>query len=129
MIFRVEKSCPDAATPGQQMAMDGFWGTTISEKQHTTGKAQIASLLSPGQENAVPLRELESLTGYDSRTIRIMIQRERLNGTPILSDNLSGYFLPATLDEQRRCIRSMRHRAEEIRKVAEAIEKAEPWRG
>jgi hypothetical protein len=59
----------------------------------------------------------------DGRTIRLMIQRERLEGIPICADNLTGYFLPSTEDEKTACVRSMRHRAGEIMRTAQAIER------
>lgn len=62
---------------------------------------RIADLLSHGQENAVPLRQLMAITGEDGRTIRGKIATER-----------------------ERFVRSMRHRAQEIERAAEAIERA-----
>ena len=85
----------------------------------------IADLLLPGRENAIPRRELERLTGLDGRTVRLMIERERREGRPILADNATGYYLPATEHERAACVRSMRHRAGEIMKSAQAIEQAE----
>ncbi len=103
------------------MAMEGFSETTISADNHNTKPGPISRFLAQGQENAVSLRQLEALTGYDGRTVRLMIQRERLKGTPILADNQSGYYLPATPEEKDRCVRSMRHRAMEILRTAEAV--------
>ena len=48
------------------------------------------------------------------------IERERREGRPILADNA----IPATEYERAACVRSMRHRADEIRKTAEAIDRA-----
>ena len=100
-----------------------------SHRQHTTqgpgGQRKIADLLSYGQENAIPRRHLEKLTGLDGRTVRLMIERERHEGVPILADNVTGYYLPATEHERAACVRSMRHRAGEIMKSARAIERAE----
>lgn len=84
----------------------------------------ISDFLSTGRENSVPLRHLEAVTGRSGRDVRRMISAERLAGVPILSDNQSGYFLPATVAEAQRCVRSMRHRAREIEKAAAAIESA-----
>ena len=81
--------------------------------------------MSHGQENAVPLRHLMAITGKDGRTIRGEIAAERLAGVPILSDNSTGYFLPGNKGERDRFIRSMKHRAREIERAAEAIERAE----
>lgn len=86
---------------------------------------RIVDLLSQGQENAVPLRQLMVITGADGRTIREKIAAERLGGVPILSNNSTGYFLPGNKGERDRFVRSMRHRAKEIERVAEAIEQAE----
>ena len=71
----------------------------------------------------MPRRELERLTGLDGRTVRLMIERERRKGVPILADNATGYYLPATEHERAACVRSMRHRAEEIMRTAQAIER------
>ena len=86
---------------------------------------RIADLLSHGQENAVPLRQLVALTNTDGRKIRAKIAEERLAGAPILSDNSMGYFLPGDKGEPERFVRSMRHRAREIERAAEAVEQAE----
>ena len=102
---------------------------TTSKPQFTPngpgGQRKVADLLSHGRENAIPRRELEKLTGLDGRTVRLMIERERREGSPILADNATGYYLPATEHERATCVRSMRHRAGEIRKSAQAIEQAE----
>lgn len=85
---------------------------------------KIADFLSHSSENAVGLRDLANLTDQPERVVRQQIQRERLSGVPILSDNTFGYFLPGNNAEIARCVRSLRHRAEEIIRVADAIEKA-----
>lgn len=86
---------------------------------------QIADLLSHGQENAVPLSHIKSMTGMKGRNIRRMIAAERLSGIPILSDCSTGYYLAENAGEKERFVRSMRHRAREIERAAEAIERAE----
>lgn len=83
---------------------------------------RVADLLSYGQENAVPLRQLVALTNTDGRTIREKIAAERLTGVPILSDNSAGYFLPGNKGERERFVRSMRNRAREIERAADAVE-------
>lgn len=80
---------------------------------------EITDLLSHGQANAVPLRDLEGITGLDGRTVRAMISAERRAGAAILSDNVTGYYLPANEEEKARFVRSMRHRAKEILCAAE----------
>ena len=70
------------------------------------------------------LQDLVRLTGEDQRTVRKMIHEERRLGVPILSDNISGYFLPSSQQEREACVQSLRHRAKEILAAAAAIEKA-----
>lgn len=89
-----------------------------------TGRRKISSLLNYGQENAVNRRYLEAITGLDGRTVRLLIERERRGGMPILSDNSSGYFLPGSELERAAFVCSMKHRAGEIIKTARAIEEA-----
>ena len=88
---------------------------TTSKPQFTPngpgGQRKVADLLSHGRENAIPRRELEKLTGLDGRTVRLMIERERREGRPILADNA----IPATEYERAAFVR---HRA------AEAIDRA-----
>ena len=121
---------PAGGTAGRAMETgSASWADTTSKPQFTPngpgGQRKIADLLSYGQENAVPRRHLEKLTGLDGRTVRLMIERERREGVPILADNATGYYLPATEHERAACVRSMRHRAGEIMKSARAIERAE----
>lgn len=85
---------------------------------------KIADLLRYGQANAVPLRDLAGITGLDGRTVRAMISAERRAGAAILSNNQTGYYLPANVEEKARFIRSMRHRAQEILNAADAVERA-----
>ena len=91
---------------------------TTSKPQFTPngpgGQWKISDLLSCGRENAISCRELERLTGLDGRKV-----------APVLADNTTGYYLPATEHERAACVRSMRHRAAEIMRTAEAIEGAE----
>lgn len=77
----------------------------------------VSDLLHEGAENGTTLTELVQLTGEDERSIRRRIQMERKSGKLILSDNQSGYFLPASEYEVRRFIRSMSSRAHEIMTV------------
>lgn len=92
-------------------------------------QTKISDLLGYGQENAVPLQHLITVTGLDSRTIRQQIERERRAGVPICADNKTGYFLPTNELERNRCVQSMRHLSEEIRVTAEAIATGELFEG
>lgn len=127
-MSRKKKARPDAAT-SRRAGQEKQQTRSNSHHKHTTqgpgGQRKIADLLSYGQENAIPRRHLEKLTGLDGRTVRLMIERERHEGVPILADNVTGYYLPATEHERAACVRSMRHRAGEIMRTAQAIEQAE----
>mgnify|MGYP001751713755 CR=1 FL=1 len=118
-----KRARPDAAT-SRRAGQEKQRTSSNSHHKHITqgpsGQRKIADLLSHGRENAIPRRELEKLTGLDGRTVRLMIERERREGRPILADNA----IPATEHERAACVRSMRHRADEIRKTAEAIDRA-----
>ena len=85
---------------------------------------KIADLLRYGQANAVPLRDLAGITGLDGRVVRAMIAAERRAGAALLSDNQTGYYLPANEEEKARFVRSMRHRAKEILCAADAVERS-----
>lgn len=115
---------------GQAVEAKAACGAAIfSDFNSTTAAAVrqtgISALLLHGQENAVSLRHLEQMTGLPNRYLRRRIQEERLSGVPILSDNVSGYYLPADDQERQRFVRSMRGRAKEIETVAAAVEGAE----
>ena len=124
-----EKARPSAATLRRAEDKLAFCETMPSTAQSTTaapsGQRSIADLLGTGRESAITRRELEQLTGLDGRSVRLLIERERRAGTPILADSTNGYFLSATDDERAACVRSLRHRAREILTTARAIEQAE----
>ena len=124
-----ENTRPGAGTPeraaetaacGRAAISYGYLTTTATGRQR-----KVSDFLSHGRENAVPLRHLKKLMETDGRTIRLTIQQERLAGTPICADNLTGYYLPATDEEKTACVRSLRHRGGKIMKTARAIERAE----
>lgn len=75
---------------------------------------KVADFLKPGQENALPSKELAAMCGFSStRELRMAISRERAEGAVILSTNSGrgGYFLPATEAEVRQFIKTVSHRA------------------
>lgn len=109
----------------EQIALEGF---ETPQANSTTGKnpaQEIACFLLRGSVNAIPLRDLQRLTGLDGRTIRRKILVERRHGGCICEDNKSGYFIAENVRERDACAASMRHRAKEIRKTADAIAAAE----
>lgn len=91
----------------------------MSEKEKAYS-GLIADLLGTGEENAVPIKHLVTLTGWDERTVRKQIERERRRGIPILSKR--GYYLPAYDGEREAFVASMRGRAKEISRTADAVE-------
>ena len=123
-----ENTRPSVAAPERAMETAALSGAVISCDYSTTAAAgrqrKVSDLLNSGRENAVPLRHLKKLLEVDGRTARLMIERERREGTPICADNATGYYLPSTDEEKAACVRSMRHRAGEIMKTARAIEQA-----
>lgn len=98
--------------------------TQNSTTDASNGQFRIADFLSTGRENALRIRDLETITKLDSRTIRSMIQQERLGGVRIISDNHHGYWIAKDPAEVRLFSRSMRHRAKEIMRTVAAIEQA-----
>ncbi len=85
---------------------------------------RVADLLPHGVENGVNLRHLERMTGLDGREVRRQIERERRAGELIISDNRNGYYLTDDPAEAQRFARSMKGRAREILRTAQAIEEA-----
>ena len=91
------------------------------------GQGTIFRLLMEGAGNGLHLQDLVRLTGEDQRTVRKLIQEERLQGIPILSDNVQGYFLPGSDYEREIGVKSLRGRAQEILETAAAIEGSKAW--
>ena len=115
---------PEAATSGRAKR-ESAWTGGNSRPQSTTaadgGQGAISSLLMEGRSNALHLADLVRLTGWPERDVRKAIQRERQRGSPILSDNHNGYFLPQSEAEKAQFVRSMRCRAREILRAANAV--------
>ena len=115
---------PEAATSGRA-ERESAWTGGNSRSQHTTaadgGQGGITYLLMVGRSNALHLADLVRLTGWPERDVRKAIQRERQRGCPILSDNKSGYFLPQSEAEKVQFVCSMRCRAREILRAANAV--------
>lgn len=108
---------------GEQLTLDSV---LLPENNFTAGKSKdqgaISALLPSGAERAVSLRRLTEMAGLSERETRRAIQRERLRGAPICSDNLTGYFLAENDAERAAFCRSMRHRARQILQVVRAVE-------
>lgn len=89
----------------------------------------IADFLNHGEDHAIPMCHLRELLHLPARTIRLMIRRERLSGTPILEDSRTGYYLPGNEHERARCVQRLKRRAAEIVRVAEAIDETGKFGG
>ena len=115
---------PEAATSGRAKG-ESTRESGNSRNQHTTaadgGQGVVSSLLMEGRGNAIHLADLVRLTGWPERDVRKAIQRERQRGSPILSDNKNGYFLPQSEAEKAQFVCSMRCRAREILRAANAV--------
>lgn len=83
----------------------------------------VSDALPKYREHALKMSDLKLRFGLDSRTLRLMIQRERRH-VPILSDNMSGYWISNDEAEVRHFSNSMRHRARQIWRTAANVEKA-----
>lgn len=121
MSNQKEKARLNATTSGRAKAGKDL-NYDYSQIDSTIARGVISRLLLRGRENALHLRDLVTITGLCEREVRQQIHIERRRGIPILSDNLSGYYLPQNEAERVRCVRSLRHRAAEILKAAAAIE-------
>lgn len=55
---------------------------------------EISSFLNHGSLYATPAADITAQTGLDARSIRLAVERERLAGEVILSDE-HGYYLPS----------------------------------
>lgn len=130
-MYNKKEAHPGAATPGQAIGQGNFTEYSDPAKNSTIKAAGpqvvISEYLYPGGENAVSMRELKALTGLPAREVRRFIQLERLEGVPIVTSHPGGYYLAESDVDLARFVRSMRHRAGEILKVAAAVEdKHEP---
>ena len=119
-----ENARPTVGAAGQA-EWESHWASGNSRNDCTTWNGPISSLLMCGQENGLHLSDLTKMTDRTEREVRMMIHSERRRGVPILSNNRDGYYLPGSDAERAQCVKSLRHRANEILKAASAIERAE----
>lgn len=114
---------PAGGTAGQ--AAEKYAASKIPQDDYTTDVGPISRLLMHGAENGLHLSDLTKMTDRTEREVRMMIHSERRRGVPILSNNRDGYYLPGSDAERAQCVKSLRHRANEILKAASSIERAE----
>lgn len=115
-----ERAEETAATTNDQK----FSQPNDSTDQERAQEGYISQFLLAGAGQGLHLRDLVRITHLSEREVRQIIQAERLRGIPILADNKSGYFLPSNEAEKSAFVQSMRHRADEIHRAAEAVDKA-----
>ena len=123
MNDRKENARPAGGTAGQ--AAENNAASKIPQDDYTTDAGPISRLLMHGAKNGLHLSDLTKMTDRTEREVRMMIHSERRRGVPILSNNRDGYYLPGSDAERTQCVKSLRHRANEILKAAIAIERAE----
>ena len=129
-MMRINRDAPTGAATSagagteKAAALAGSASNSFLHYSPRAAKPQgvISKYLLCGQQNAVTLRQIVKLSELDNRTARRMIEIERRMGTPICSNNQTGYYLAADATELERFIRSMQHRAGEIWKTARALD-------
>ena len=84
--------------------------------------SSIKDFISTGEENAVSLAELCRITGLENRTLRLVIETERRNGTVICS-SVNGYFYPETVQELQAYVHRERARSRSITRSLRAAER------
>ena len=90
----------------------------------------IYEILKEGRENAMTKKQLCEMFGITAETLRLEIQKERLDGALILSCSTppGGYFRPSNVEELLQYERSQKSRIGQIMKglkpVRLAIERA-----
>ena len=103
-----EKARSDAGTPEQANERASTDAAFIN--QSNIKRRGVQAFLLEGEANALPMRELARLVGVSERQARKIIERERRNGSMILSSD-NGYFLPSP-DCERYEIRRYIHLAD-----------------
>lgn len=97
----------------------------ISDKPILSSVAEyerILSLIGAGEENAIHLSELVSITGLHNRELRKRIEQLRRSGTVIISSK-KGYFRPLDNSEVSRYIKQEERRARSIFRTLKAARK------
>ena len=108
-MHKNKKARPAGGT-AEQAKRERHWASGNPYGNYTTtqsgGQGTIFRLLMEGAGNGLHLQDLVRLTGEDQRTVRKLIQEERLQGIPLLIDHVHGHFLPGIADEREICVKS-----------------------
>ncbi len=112
----------------------GAFGASSSCPDYNTRRGPLSRALPTGAGNALPGRELQRLLGLRSlRDVSALVERARRAGVPVCAScdgHNPGYFLPATVDELERYLRSLRGRCREVARTLEGLESIrDAWTG
>ena len=92
-----------------------------------TAAEKISNALRTGENNAVSLAEMCTISGLDNRHTRLVIEDLRRKGAVICSSDC-GYFFPADISELRRYVYKERSRAHSISQTLKPAESLlEAW--
>lgn len=134
------KKTRSGVAPSEQ-ANERVSADTSFNEHSNTNKRGIQAFLLEGEANAMPMRELARLMGVSERQVRKLAERERDNGAFVIASD-KGYFLPsadnpeydlkryihrmdARVSSNRKAIRTMRKRLDELRAQANGQERLE----
>ena len=90
----------------------------------TNGACQIVDYLSTGRQSAHTAAEIADWMGIRPRDVTRMVERARLQGTPICATcatDRPGYYLAATADELQAYLHSFRRRRRNMVKTEDAL--------
>lgn len=128
-MTKTKNARPAVGAAEQARETAAFDGATSSQEHYTSAHTPrqpfcVADFLGRGQSAAVPMSHLQRILNVTSREIRLRIEAERRAGIPICSNCVSGYFIADNQDEASRFARSMKARANEIVRTANAVMEA-----
>jgi hypothetical protein len=83
----------------------------------------ILEHLGKGKENGIKMHELAILMNCNTREIRQQVNRERLEGAPIVGDE-HGYYIADTADDIKENVLRLRQQAKTLFKICQALEKS-----
>lgn len=115
-----EKAPTGAVTPTRAKGE----GRTQDNSNITNGTCQIVDYLSTGRQSAHTAAEIAEWMGIRPRDVTRMVERARLQGTPICAtcaNDRPGYYLAATADELQAYLHSFRRRRRNMVKTEDAL--------
>lgn len=122
---RKKEAVTTAATvfDGKEQLQLDLGASTPLEIHYTAEPGTIASLLRVGQGKAMTAHEISSVADLPLRIVTKKIQKERLNGAPIMSSPESGYWLASDATEVIRCAEALHRRAKTQHATAAALKR------